>query len=106
MSRAPGHIYTPFDTPYRLSMGLMSLRPEEWFEVDDELADDLAEKDRLLADERAEVFVELPQSQAAQDELWGLLCDNLATHHGKFYAPAGAGLQVLASNRVISVLIV
>lgn len=100
MTPESGHIYTPFDTPYRLSMGLMSLRPEEWFEVDDDLVADLAEKDRLLAEERAEVFVELPQSAAAQEELWRLLNENLTAHHANFYAPAGAGLKVLGSDQV------
>ncbi len=102
MSRGPGDIYAPFEAPYRLSMGLMSLRVEEWFAVDDGLAADLREKERLLADRHDEVFVELPQSGAAQEELWQLMRAHLPRHHGEFYAPAGAGLTVLGSGRTIA----
>lgn len=102
MTRGSDHIYAPFDTPYRLSMGLMSLHPEEWFEVDGDLVADLAEKHRLLVDERGEVFVELPQSAPAQEELWHLLSANLAAHHGDFYAAVGEGMKVLGSGQVIA----
>jgi hypothetical protein len=96
-----GDIYLPFDTPYRLSMGLMSLRQEEWFDVDGELAADLAEKDRLLAEMHDDVYVELPQSAPAQTELWHHVVDNLAAHHPDHFEVAGAGVRLPVLGRTI-----
>lgn len=89
-------LYTPFEAPYRMSMGLMRLRPEEWIEVDDAWAEDLAEKRRLLGERADELVRTEPGSEAAQAEVLSTLARHLARHHGDRYALQGDDLSVAA----------
>ncbi len=98
MSAGGKPLYTPFETPYRLSMGLMALKPEEWIEVDDDLAADLAEKQRLLTERHAEVFAALPGSEAGQGEVLDLLAAHLTEHFPDLYRRNGRRLQVLPAD--------
>ena len=54
------------DGPWRMAMALRPLAPSEWIASDGNLEEQLAEKDRLLAVRRGEVFASLPGSEAAQ----------------------------------------
>lgn len=93
---ATAQIYTPFETPYRMTMGLMALQTAEWLEIDDALGDDLREKQRLLRERHDQVFVELPDSRPAQQELLDLLVQHLLRHHGDRYERVGDALRVAA----------
>ncbi|MEX2632093.1 MAG: DUF3445 domain-containing protein [Tistlia sp.] len=67
--------YLPFtEGPWRMTMGLLAMKPQDWIEIDREYESYLAEKRRLLAERRDAVFATLPGSEAATRELQ----DNLA----------------------------
>lgn len=70
-------------------MGLMPLAPAEWILVDDDLAADLAEKQRLLATRHADVFAALPGSEPGSREVLDRLADHLAQHHPQLYRRDG-----------------
>lgn len=97
----PAQIYTPFESPYRMTMGLMALDEAEWLEVDDALAADLREKQRLLAAHHEEVYVELPASRPAQQELLDLLVTHVLRHHGGRYSRDGGHLRVAGLEQPI-----
>jgi dimethylamine monooxygenase subunit A len=70
--------YRPFlDGPWRLAMGIKALDLEEWVEIDEHFAVQLAERKRLLDDQRSAVLGELPESRPGQRELLKLLLDHL-----------------------------
>lgn len=98
MSAGGKPLYTPFETPYRLSMGLMALKPDEWIEVDDDLAADLAEKQRLLRARHAEVFAALPGSEVGQREVLGLAAAHLCAHFPDLYRRDGRRLHVMVAD--------
>jgi len=71
-----------FESPHRVRMGLSALAPgESWIEVDADRADDLREKRRLFAVERARVLQTLPGSEAAQREVRDLVAREIAERH-------------------------
>ena len=94
-------LYTPFEAPYRMAMGLMALSEPEWLEVDAGLADDLWEKRRLLAAQRDEVFRALPGSQAAQREVLDLLLGHLARHHAGTHRRNGRFLTLVPLGETV-----
>ena len=82
--------YFPFDDqPYRIAMGLMPLKMDDWIEVDSELAADLREKRRLSAVDRQAVFRAEPGSEAGQREVLELLAAHLPRRFPKTYRLAG-----------------
>lgn len=74
-------VYTPFEAPYRMAMGVKPLADGEWLELDADCADDLREKRRLLKERRDQVLRLLPGSEAAQAELLRILVDYLDRWH-------------------------
>ena len=46
--------------PFTVSMGLRSMDPDKWIEIDEQYESELAQKRHLLANRRAEVFGALP----------------------------------------------
>ncbi len=96
---APRH--APYDGSSKpFTIGLRPLDLAEWIEVDDALPAYLAEKARLFASLPAEVFVEEPQSRAAQREVLDLLVDHLPQHHPDRYRLAAAAMEVAGAERV------
>jgi hypothetical protein len=70
--------YLPFaDGPYRMTMGLMALKPADWIEIDSRYAPEIALRKSLLDERRGEVLAALPGSEAAcrevLDQLAGFL---------------------------------
>ena len=96
-----GRLYAPFEAPYWMMMGLIALKWPDWFEVDDELPAWLAEKDRLLADERGQVLAALPGSEAAQAELLELMAAHLAEHHAPTHGREGDAIRVVPAARLV-----
>jgi hypothetical protein len=85
--------YLPFDDGrFRLMMGLMPLPLAEWIELDEELADELAAKRKLLTTRHDEVFVALPEAEAPAAELLALLAEHLVQHHPTSFAWDGGQL--------------
>jgi len=80
-------------------MGIRILHNEaRWLEPDADLAADLREKRRLLADRHDEVLVELSESRPAQAEVLRMVVAAVESHHAAHYAhqgieisPRGAG---------------
>lgn len=70
--------YLPFEAgPHRLAMGLRSLKPAEWIEIDGRYALEMAEKDRLLAERHGDVVAAAPGSEAAAAEARDMLAAHL-----------------------------
>ncbi len=64
-----------------MTLGLKVLPRADWIEIDSAFADDLAEKQRLLASTPDTVFRMLPGSEPAQLEFIRHLGSHLLTHH-------------------------
>lgn len=96
MSATARSLYTPFDAPYRLAMGLMALPEAEWFEPADDFAGQLREKRRLLAERHDDVFRAVPGSEAAQAAFRDALFDHLPRAHPDLYRCDGDHLVIPA----------
>lgn len=89
--------HAPLQAPHRMVMGLRFLGGEsDWLEPDADWARDLAEKRRLLAAERAQVWVEEPASRPAQGEARDTVVAALLAHHPGHVGLDGALLAVPA----------
>lgn len=94
--RAP---YLPFEGGrFRLTMGLMPLKPAQWLEFDDDLHAHLAEKRALLAERRGDVFAALPAAAAPASELLALLAQHLPLHHPLLFQHDGDRLRNTATG--------
>jgi hypothetical protein len=92
--------YTPFDgSPFRQSMGLMMLKPDDWIEIDRHYAAQTAEKRRLLARRRDDVFAALPEAEAASRELLDMLTRHLAARFPERFAREDAAEGPCFVNR-------
>jgi len=80
--------------PWRMAMALRPLNPAEWTQPDDLLEEQLAEKDRLIAERRDNVIAELPGSEEAQAELLTALANYLPEWHSAIYRREGNGLRI------------
>jgi len=79
-SPPPEAIYLPFETgPYRMAMGLVTVPEADWMELDARYVDEMAERRRLLAERRDDVFAVLPEAEAASIEVLELLAHYLTT---------------------------
>ncbi|MBE9193310.1 DUF3445 domain-containing protein [Gloeocapsopsis crepidinum LEGE 06123] len=66
-------------------MGLKPLQLQHWIEIDEDFADELNYKDKLLKDRNSEVFGSLPESEAAQQEVLQLLLEHLLQYFPDYY---------------------
>lgn len=86
--------YLPFtDGPFRMTMGLMAMKPADWIEIDGEYDAYVAEKRRLLTARREAVFAALPGSEAASRELHDSLAGFLAERFPERFTRNGRTLQ-------------
>jgi hypothetical protein len=86
----PETIHLPFESgPYRMAMGLVSVPEPEWFEIDSNYPSDMAERRRLLAAHRDEVFGAAPGSEAARAETLAIMLDHLTTVHPVWFERDG-----------------
>lgn len=87
--------YTPYDGSARLfTIGLGQLDPDRWIEPDDDLERYLAEKERVLAQHRDQVFVEEDGTRDAQAEVLALVADFVTRHHPGRYRRDGEAIAV------------
>lgn len=87
--------YTPFDGSSKpFTIGLKPMDLDTWLEVDDALEPYLTEKDRLYAERPEKVFVERADTRDAQQEVLGLIVDNLDRHHTATHRHDGAVMRV------------
>jgi hypothetical protein len=73
-----------------------------WMAPDAELAADLEQKRRLLAERRQQVVAERPESRPAQAEILRALVANLEAYHGALYERRGEHLQLRVSGETIA----
>ena len=94
--------YAPYMTGAsgRLAMALAPLDPHDWIEPDAHLAADLAEKERLLAERRHDVFIALPEAAAGAAEVLDMLAEHLPARYPDFYERRGERLYSHAVGRV------
>jgi hypothetical protein len=86
-------VHRPFESgPYRMAMDLVSVPDSEWFEFDRRYLPEMAEKRRLLATARAEVFAAAPGSDDARREALDLIAANLTKHHPDWFSRDGTSL--------------
>ena len=87
-------IHLPFDPgPYRMAMGLVTVPETEWFDIDEHYPVEIAERQRLLAERRAEVFGMEPGAGAACSETLTMLIEHLTRVHHDWFACDGTTLH-------------
>ena len=94
-------------TPYAsgkppFSIGLAPIDLDHWIEQDDRLAEQLALKETILAQERAAAFGALEGSEAGQAEVLELLAAHLTLRYPETYRREGGGLRILPSDRLVA----
>jgi hypothetical protein len=82
-------IYLPFMEGWRLAMGLKPLLLPDWIEIDADFAEQLWLKQDLLAQRYDDVFVQLPGSEAAQQEVLELIVAHLLHYWPQHYQRQG-----------------
>ena len=98
-SRPTRAVWDTVTAPHRLKLGLHALEASEpWLVIDDDYVQDLAEKHRLLRDERGQVFVELESSRAAQAEARKRVIETLLTHYADEFELNGSQFCVRATG--------
>ena len=85
--------YIPVDgRPLRVQIGTRPLDLRSWIEIDDLRVDEMAQKDRLLAERHDEVVATMPRGDAAAQETLDLLLAHLPERFPEIYAPSAHGL--------------
>jgi len=74
--------------PFTVSMGLRTMDPDKWIEIDEHYEAELAEKRHLLANRRAEVFGVLPAGLHGSGEVLENLVEYLPAHFPDRFAMA------------------
>jgi dimethylamine monooxygenase subunit A len=78
--------YTPYDGSSKpFTIGLAQLEPERWIEPDEDLAEQVLLKRRLLLQHGERVLRAERGTEGAQQEVLDLLIDYLPEHHPGFY---------------------
>ncbi|MEM8687933.1 MAG: DUF3445 domain-containing protein [Pseudomonadota bacterium] len=96
----PALLHTPYDGSVKpFTLALKSLDPDDWIEVDDQLAEHLNEKDHLFAAERDQVFQAEPGSIQAQAEVLSMLMAYLPQHYPQLYGAKGDSITVKPTGR-------
>lgn len=97
---ASGPAHTPWDgshAPFRI--GLQPLDSGDWIEVDERLGEYLAEKERLLAENREGVFAAESGTRDAQKEILELLAAHLPVRFPQIYRMGDRELEIVPTGR-------
>jgi dimethylamine monooxygenase subunit A len=82
--------YAPYKSgQFRLAMGLLPLDLQEWIELDEHMAVELAEKERLLREQHPAVFAVLPEALNGSTEVLELLAAHLPARFPALFAREG-----------------
>jgi hypothetical protein len=93
--------YLPFgDGQWRLSMSLKALDPKNWIEIDENFAEELVLKDRLLNSHYSEVFAGLPGTQTSQQEILDLLLEHLLEYFPQHYRRHNQTIENITTGQV------
>jgi hypothetical protein len=94
MTLPPETVHISFEPgSYRMAMGLVARDPAELIEIDEHYPAEMAERRRLFAEHRAEVYAALPGSEAACAELLALLVDLLPRRFPDWFGHTGNSLH-------------
>jgi hypothetical protein len=86
----PETVHLPFEPgPYRMVLGLFAVPESAWFEIDQLYPDQMRERQRLLAEQHAQVFAAVPISAAARQESLQMVATNLTTQHPDWFTQDG-----------------
>jgi hypothetical protein len=97
--------HTPYDGSSKpFAIGLRPLDLANWIEVDGNLGAHLAEKRRLYAEIPEKVFVEEPETRAAQQEVLDLLAAHLPVHFPQTHRRIGSSVELVGSTHPASAL--
>lgn len=97
----PSHIpYARGISPF--SIGLKPLDPRTWIEADEHFGSYLAEKRRLLADAREDVWAAEEDTHAAQIEVRDTLLAHLLSRPGGRWVADGTGVCAIDAGRVVA----
>lgn len=95
--------YTPYDSAkLPFSIGVAPLDPGGWIRPDRLLADELAQKEALIAGQRDAVWREEAGTGTAQAEVRDALVAFLLQHHPLLYRREGDALRILPADRSIA----
>ncbi|WP_227319444.1 heme-dependent oxidative N-demethylase family protein [Acidisoma silvae] len=84
----PAPLYLPYEAgEQRMVMGLGAVQEPDWLEWDSRAPLQIAERQRLLAERRAEVLADTPGSEAACAELRDVLAGHLEAHRPGWKRP-------------------
>ena len=93
--------YIPFaDGQWRMSMGLRALKLQEWIEIDEHFAEELALKDKLLKNQYSDVFASLPESKPSQREVLDLLLNHLLEQFPQNYRRQGRTIENISTEEI------
>lgn len=99
---------SPFaHTPYAsdrspFTIGLTPLDLSNWIEADEQLAEQLALKQIILADQDASAFAALQESGDGQSETLELLCAHLPARFPEMYRREGAAMHIIPARRSVA----
>ena len=90
----PETVHIAFETgPYRMQMGLVTQDPRDLIEIDERYPAELAERRRLLAERRHDVFAAEPGSEAACAEVLERLAAVLPDRYPDWFVREGDALH-------------
>jgi hypothetical protein len=94
-------------TPYAsgkppFSIGLAPIDLSSWIERDELLAEQLALKEAILAQERAAAFGALAGTEGAQAEVLELIAAHLPAHDPDAYRREGDAIRILPGDRLVA----
>ena len=94
--------YTPYDGSRQpFSIGVAPLDLDDWIRPDALLANELAQKEALIAAQRDAVWREEAGTRAAQAEVRDALVEFLAARYAAIYRREGGALRILPAGRSI-----
>lgn len=96
-------LHTPYDGSARLfQIGIRPLELADWIDVDERLAADLAEKERVAATHPGAAFLAEAGTEAAQAEVLQLISEHLVARFPGMYRRSAAGIDVVPANRCVA----
>jgi dimethylamine monooxygenase subunit A len=99
---SPVFAHTPYDgSAQPFTIGLSPMAADEWIEVDEALADYLAEKDRLQLLHPDKVFVEEPDTREAQQEILDSIVAYLRAAYPAFYSFKDGRIEIKPAGRSV-----
>lgn len=95
----PEPFYLPFEPgPHKLTMGLVARHPDDLFEIDDRYPDEMRQRQDLLARHHAEIVANLPEADAAAQEVLSRTLDLLPRRYPDWFTHEGNQLTNRLTN--------